>query len=59
MNGKPDAESAMTYKRKTWQEKLGDKKELPKVMKLGEQFPCYNAVYKMGSRRFERPTFAV
>ena len=39
----------MTYIKKTWQEKLGDKKGLPKVMDLGERFPCYNAVYKMGA----------
>jgi alkylated DNA nucleotide flippase Atl1 len=39
----------MTYKKKTWQEKLGDKKGLPKVMELEERFPCYNAVHKMGA----------
>jgi 6-O-methylguanine DNA methyltransferase, DNA binding domain len=40
---------AMTYKKKTWMEKLGDKKGLPKVMELEERFPCYNAVHKMGA----------
>jgi alkylated DNA nucleotide flippase Atl1 len=39
----------MTYKKKTWMEKLGDKKGLPKVMELEERFPCYNAVHKMGA----------
>ncbi len=39
----------MTYKKKTWMQKLGDKKELPKVMELEERFPCYNAVHKMGA----------
>jgi len=39
----------MTYKRKTWIQKLGDKTGLPKVMELEEQFPCYNAVHKMGA----------
>jgi alkylated DNA nucleotide flippase Atl1 len=39
----------MTYKRKTWQEKLGDKKGLPKVMALEQRFPCYHAVHKMGA----------
>jgi alkylated DNA nucleotide flippase Atl1 len=39
----------MTYKKKTWVQKLGDKKGLPKVMELEERFPCYNAVHKMGA----------
>jgi 6-O-methylguanine DNA methyltransferase, DNA binding domain len=39
----------MMYKKKTWIEKLGDKKGFPKVMTLDERFPCYNAVHKMGA----------
>jgi alkylated DNA nucleotide flippase Atl1 len=39
----------MTYKKKTWMQKLGDKKGLPKVIELEERFPCYNAVHKMGA----------
>jgi alkylated DNA nucleotide flippase Atl1 len=39
----------MTYKKKTWMQKLRDKKGLPKVMELEERFPCYNAVHKMGA----------
>ncbi len=38
----------MAYKKKSWQEKLADKKNLPKVLKLQKRFPCYNAVHKMG-----------
>ena len=38
----------MPYAKKSWQEKLADKKGLPKIMKLEERFPCYNAVHKMG-----------
>jgi len=38
----------MTYKKKTWQQKLADKKGLPKVLKLQKNFPCYNAVHLMG-----------
>jgi alkylated DNA nucleotide flippase Atl1 len=38
----------MTYKKKTWQQKLSDKKGLPKVLKLTKNFPCYNAVHSMG-----------
>jgi hypothetical protein len=38
----------MAYQKKTWQEKLADKKGLPKVLKLQKSFPCYNAVHKMG-----------
>jgi alkylated DNA nucleotide flippase Atl1 len=38
----------MSYRKKSWQEKLSDKKGLPKVLKLEKRFPCYNAVHKMG-----------
>ena len=43
----------MPYKKKSWQEKLADKKGLPKILKLGERFPCYNAVHKMGVKAGE------
>lgn len=39
----------MTYKKKTWQQKLSDKKGFPKIVKLQKNFPCYNAVHKMGA----------
>jgi hypothetical protein len=39
----------MGYKRKSWQEKLADKKGLSKILKLEKSFPCYNAVHKMGA----------
>jgi alkylated DNA nucleotide flippase Atl1 len=39
----------MTPKKKTWQEKLADKKDLPKVLTLEKRFPCFNAVHKMGA----------
>jgi alkylated DNA nucleotide flippase Atl1 len=39
----------MTYRKKTWQEKLVDKEGYPKVLNLEENFPCYNAVHKMGA----------
>jgi len=39
----------MSYRRKSWQEKLTDKKGLPKILELKERFPCYNAVHKMGA----------
>jgi alkylated DNA nucleotide flippase Atl1 len=35
--------------KKTWWEKLEDKASLPKVLRLEERFPCYNAVHKMGA----------
>jgi len=35
--------------KKTWNEKLADKKNLPKIEKLEKKFPCYNAVRKMGA----------
>jgi 6-O-methylguanine DNA methyltransferase, DNA binding domain len=39
----------MSYRKKTWQEKLENKKGYPKVLKLEKRFPCYNAVHKMGA----------
>ena len=39
----------MTYKKKSWQEKIADKNNLPKVLKLQKKFPCYHAVHKMGA----------
>ena len=39
----------MAYKKKSWQEKLADKKNLPKILKLQKSFPCYNAVHTMGA----------
>ena len=39
----------MPYKKKSWEEKLADKKGLPKILKLEDNFPCYNAVHKMGA----------
>ena len=39
----------MGYGKKSWQEKLTDKQGLPKILKLEERFPCYNAVHKMGA----------
>jgi alkylated DNA nucleotide flippase Atl1 len=38
----------MTYKKKTWQQKLADKENFPKILKLEESFPCYKGVHKMG-----------
>ena len=35
--------------RKTWQEKLKDKRSLPKVLRLEKDFPCYKAVHKMSA----------
>ena len=39
----------MPYRRKTWQEKLTDRVDLPKILVLEKSFPCYNAVHKMGA----------
>ena len=35
--------------KKTWVQKIEDKRNMPKVLKLEERFPCYNAVHKMGA----------
>ena len=37
------------YKRKTWQQKLEGCKNLPKTLELGQNFPCYQALKKMGA----------
>jgi alkylated DNA nucleotide flippase Atl1 len=34
--------------KKTWAEKLKDKENFPKILKLEKKFPCYNALHKMG-----------
>jgi alkylated DNA nucleotide flippase Atl1 len=39
----------VSYKKKSWQDKLADKQGYPKILKLEERFPCYNAVHKMGA----------
>jgi len=36
------------HKKKSWQEKLINKKDYPKILRLEKRFPCYNAVHKMG-----------
>ncbi|MFZ5955146.1 MAG: MGMT family protein [Nanoarchaeota archaeon] len=38
----------MTYKRKSWQDKLEDKEVFPKIQKLKKCAPCYNTLHKMG-----------
>jgi len=43
----------MVSKRKSWQEKLEGKKGLPKTLVLKENFPCYNALHKMGVKSGE------
>jgi alkylated DNA nucleotide flippase Atl1 len=34
---------------KSWQEKMQDKANTPKILKLEKNYPCYNAVHKMGA----------
>jgi hypothetical protein len=41
--------NGMTSKRKSWEEKLVDKKGYPKVLRLEKRFPCYNALHSMGT----------
>lgn len=38
----------MPSRKKTWLEKLANKQNLPKFLKLEKRFPCYNALHKMG-----------
>jgi len=44
--------------KKTWQEKLKDKSNFPKVLQLEKRFPCYNAVCKMGAREGDKIVLA-
>jgi alkylated DNA nucleotide flippase Atl1 len=39
----------MAYRKKTWREKLADKPDWPKFLKLEARFPCYKAVHRMGA----------
>jgi alkylated DNA nucleotide flippase Atl1 len=45
----PSGEAEMSYRKKTWREKLADKEGYPKVLMLEKGFPCYKAVHKMGA----------
>jgi len=40
----------MRYKKKTWGEKLEDRENLPKILKLRPRFPCAKALMKLGAR---------
>ena len=44
----------MIGRKKTWQEKMADKKGMPKVLVLEENFPCYRALVKMGAKVGDR-----
>lgn len=35
--------------KKTWRQKIEDNKNFPKVLTLGESFPCFKAAHKMGA----------
>lgn len=39
----------MSYRKKSWEQKLEDRKGLPKILKLEKRFPCYKTVRKMGA----------
>ena len=40
--------NVMGNNKKTWREKLADKEGLPKTLELKKNFPCYNALHKIG-----------
>jgi len=40
----------MVYKRKSWAEKLADKKNFPKILKLEPRFPCSKLLMKLGAK---------
>lgn len=35
--------------KKSWQEKMADKENMPKILILEKNYPCYKAVHKMGA----------
>ncbi|MCR4428494.1 MAG: MGMT family protein [Caldiserica bacterium] len=35
--------------KKTWKQKIEEKKDFPKVLTLGENFPCFKAAHQMGA----------
>ena len=38
------------YSKKTWQDKMAEKKGIPKILTLEKKFPCFNTVSKMGAK---------
>jgi alkylated DNA nucleotide flippase Atl1 len=44
----------MASHKKSWQEKMADKKGMPKVLILEENFPCYRPLAKMGVKVGDR-----
>ncbi len=40
----------MAYKKKSWQDKMADKKDTPKILNLEPNFPCYGPAVKMGAK---------
>jgi len=48
----------MPYRRKTWEDKLKDRKTFPKTLKLESNFPCYRALQKMGAKPGDSVTIA-
>jgi hypothetical protein len=40
----------MAYQRKSWQDKMADKKDTPKILNLEPNFPCYRPALKMGAK---------
>jgi len=40
----------MTYKKKSWKEKLENNKKFPKILKFNPKFPCGKALIKMGAK---------
>lgn len=44
----------MAAKKKTWQEKMADKEDMPKILILEKTFPCYRPLAKMGAKVGDR-----
>ncbi len=40
----------MKYKKKTWKQKLEDRKGFPKIINFGPKFPCGKALEKIGAK---------
>ena len=48
----------MTYRKKSWQEKMMDKNNFPKIQNLKSNFPCYKSMVKMGAREEDKIVLA-
>jgi hypothetical protein len=42
------------YSKKTWQDKMAEKKGIPKILTLEKKFPCFNTLAKIGAKEGDK-----